>query len=125
MSLGPAEMIGTALTGYGWQTYYVTAAGELLVHVGDTATVHDTFPQLLGQYESVDIARAVARHRLRRDVRMASEDMRVAFADVAALIAAGCSTAQVTHPWVDESPVGVRTAQRSLPGLIRAKSAAP
>lgn len=113
-------MIGTALTGYGWQTYYVTAGGDLLVHVGDTATAHDGPPQLLGHYESANVARAVAYQRLRRDVRMATEDMRVAFADIAALIAAECDSAEWAYGPVVEAPVTAITARRCLPGLIRA-----
>lgn len=112
-------MVGTALTGYGWQTYYVTTEGLLFVHVGDTATADDTPPQLLGRYGSIEVARAVARHRLRRDVQMASEDMRVAFTDIATLIRSPCPT----PPWclgsVIEAPVAAVTARRSLPGVIR------
>jgi hypothetical protein len=113
-------MVGTALTGYGWQSYYVTGNGDLLVHVGDTATAHDGPPQLLGHYESADVARAVAHQRLRRDVRMATEDMRVAFADIAALIESGCDTAEWAYGPVAEAPVGEITARRCMPGLIRA-----
>jgi hypothetical protein len=112
-------MVGTVLTGYGWQTYYVTTEGDLFVHVGDTATANAAPPQLLGRYESIDIARAVARHRLRRDVQLASEDMRVAFTDIATLIRAECPTPDWCQGRVDEAPVAAATARRSLPSLIR------
>jgi hypothetical protein len=119
----PAELVGTVLTGYGWQTYYVTPDGDLFVHVGDTATANAAPPQLLGRYASVELARAVARHRLRRDVQLASEDMRVACADIATLIRAQCPTPDWCRGSVCEAPVTAATTRRSLPSLIRAARA--
>ncbi len=112
-------MVGTALTGDGWQTYYVTTDGDLFVHVGATATAGVAPPQLLGSYESADVARRVARDRLRRDLQLASEDMRVAFTDIATLIQAQCPTLDWCRGNTVEAPVAAATARRSLPSLIR------
>ena len=113
-------MVGTALTGYGWQTYYVTGDGDVLVHVGDTATDPHVAPRLLGHYESIEVARAVARHRLARDVALASEDMRVACTDIATLIRVECPTPEWCRGSVVEAPVAPETLRRLLPDLIRA-----
>ena len=113
-------MVGTALTGYGWQTYYVSVEGALLVHVGDTAVAHDEPLQLLGRYGSMELARAVAQHRLRRDRHLASDDMRVAFGDIAELIRTMCPTPTWAAVRVSEAPVEGAVLARSLVGLIRA-----
>ena len=119
MDLRP-EMVGTALTGDGWQTYYVTAEGELFVHVGDTAVALDEPLALLGHYGSLELARAVAQHRLRRDRHLASDDMRVAFGDIATLIRTACPAPTWAAGRVREAPVEGSVLARSLSGLIRA-----
>ena len=63
----------------------------------------------------------MARHRLARDVALASEDMRVACTDIATLIRVECPTPE----WCRGSVGGGRpsppeTLRRLLPDLIRA-----
>jgi hypothetical protein len=114
-----AALVGVTLTADGWMRYYVTASGELLLVLRrTTAEEADPPPRLLASYRTQAEAHAAAVRAIGLDIRLATTDMRVPFADVPTLIEESLLPADWITPPVSESPVDPGLCVRSLAALL-------
>jgi hypothetical protein len=111
-------MIGTALTGAVWRTYFTSRGGELLCQVGGAPFGLTGEPAIVASFATVDEARAAGERALLRDIRFATEDMRVAFPDVETLLQR-CVDIRWVAPEISEGPVEPGAARAALDATQR------